>query len=149
MDAVSRSRSHSRASITRALFEAMHEYALIAAPVAFYVALEAVHKQDAIYFITSPEWAIATMFLVLQGGSLYRYHITASGRILNRSFRGLLSLAGLSVTGCAAVNAYADLEAAEFNSIVLRVFLFSLTSIAFLLMTTSAILAHNTRTAAQ
>lgn len=133
---------NSGAGVGRAIFEALYEYVLITLPVGIYIALEAAHEQDPHLLYTTPKWAIATIFLVFQGGALHRYHIAAAGRVFSRAVIGLFSLAGLVVIITAAVNAYSDLDGWTVLSVTVRLALLLITSLTFILIVAGATFIH-------
>jgi hypothetical protein len=126
----------------RCLQAALFEYLMIVVPVAMYVAMEAFHHQHWGLMLESPEWAIATIFLSFHGAVLYVEHLKKSGRELSETTLLLLSMAVVVVIAAAVVNAYDDLETVTRHSLLFRVVLFSLASIAFLLMVGGAKLVH-------
>lgn len=94
----------------KAILEALSEYLLITLPVAFYVVLEAIHKDFIWYCLLSPEWAIATVFLCFQGPYLYTKNIRKAGRKLADVAVRLAAMTTLAMVVIAAINAYASLD---------------------------------------
>lgn len=131
----------SRASWTptgqTALAEATYEYCLVTAPVAIYVTLEALHKHELSFLITSPEWAIATIFHVFQGMALYIQNLRRTGRKLSNVLY-LLGMGGLLVVIFAAINAFASLGHNTASATTLRLLLFGLSSISFFALVTGS-----------
>lgn len=108
-----------------------------------YVALEAFHKQDMFFFINSPEWAIATIFLSFQGVSLYRQGLKKLGSSLSDVSFEILTLFYVVITIVATVNAYKALSENTDLSVFVRLVLFFIASICFLLLVSSAKLAQS------
>lgn len=125
-----------------ALQAALFEYLMIVLPVGMYVGMEAYHHHHWMLMLESPEWAIATIFLSFHGAVLYVKHLKSSGRELSETTLLLIGLAVVVVIFAAVINAYADLEAVTRDSLRFRIGLFTLASLAFLLMVGGAKLVH-------
>lgn len=116
-----------------------YEYVLIVLPVALYILLASIgdvkppHSAD-----VSPEWNIATIFLVAQAQSLYRVHIEVSGRRISHPAIGLMTSAALIVVVCAATNIQIGLKQHTTRSTVAMWLLFVAASAAFLGFVTGA-----------
>lgn len=119
-------------SAREAFGEALLEYLVLVAPVAFYVALEAYHKQELHFFFNSPEWAIATIFLQFQGLYLYVTRSRKRGA-LSESRVGILVIVALSVVVASAMNALESMHEETDGKLRLRGILFGASSILFLL----------------
>jgi len=130
-----------------ALLSAAYEYCLVALPVASYVGLEAFARKEGLFFLKSPEWAIATIFLLFQGSSLYVRGLDRTGRGLWHLSLGLLAMVVLVLIAIAAINAFNSLEslhAARADSgvsMVVRFLLFALASALFFLLVAAGRLA--------
>jgi hypothetical protein len=132
--------------VRTALFTAAYEYLLVVLPVASYVGLESFARRDGSFFIVSPEWAIATIFLLFQGTALYVRGIDATGRGLWHLPLGMLAMVILVLIAVAAINAFYSLEghyvaasqhaapSVSLASVVVRSSLFGLASAVFLLL---------------
>jgi FlaA1/EpsC-like NDP-sugar epimerase len=81
---------------------------------------------------TSPEWNIATIFLVAQAQSLYRLHLESTGRRLSHPALGLITSASLIVVVFAATNIQFILHDHSERSVVAMWLLFSVATISFL-----------------
>jgi hypothetical protein len=128
----------------QAILTAFYEYLLITVPVGLYIGLEARHQQHWELMLHSPEWAVATVFLLFQGLSLYVRHLAGTGARVSPVSIGLLALMSLLITAFTLINAYTSLDAANNTqgSIVFRLGLFLLTSIGFMLMVAGAKVYH-------
>jgi hypothetical protein len=124
----------------QAVLSACYEYLLVTVPVGLYIALEAKHDREISLFVTSPEWAMATIFLLFQGISLYFRHLTNSGAKVSAINISLLSLISLVVMTVTVVNAYTSLAAFENTggSIGVRLLMFVAVSAAFLILVSGA-----------
>ena len=100
----------SRPELIDAVTGALYEFVLLTLPVALYVALESFVKEDWSYFISSPEWAIATIFLAVQAVTLYFKNLSRIGRTNGRAFGGLVLLTLLIVV-VSSINALESLRA--------------------------------------
>jgi hypothetical protein len=86
----------------------------------------------------SPEWDIATIFLVAQAQSLYRFHIEATGKRLSHPALGLITSASLIIIVFAATNIQMSLRGATTRSVVSMWVLFTVASASFLGFVTGA-----------
>jgi len=123
-----------------ALLSASYEYLLITVPVGLYVALDATRKNELEIFWESPEWAIATVFLLFQGLTLYMRHLGRTGARLSPTRIGLLGLIALIGTTVTLVNAYRSLDARENTmlAIFVRLAVFVVVSCAFFIFVSAA-----------
>jgi hypothetical protein len=128
----------------QAILTALYEYLLITIPVGLYIALEATHQHHWPLLIRSPEWSMATIFLLFQGLSLYVRHLTGTGAKVSGVSIGILALLSLLITAFTLVNAYTSLDPAHntMSAIVFRLGLFLITSVGFFLMVAGARLYH-------
>ena len=131
--------SRGRNVLGSAIVYAVYEYVLIVLPVALYVLLESLHSQTPQYTFTyTPEWNIATIFLVAQGQSLYRFETETLGQRSAKSTVGLLALAAIVVVVLAAANIQFSLAHKSQITAVAMWLLFALASATFLVMIASA-----------
>lgn len=130
-----------KSHLSTAFFSAFYEYLLVTFPVALYVLLEAVHKEKADFFLISPEWSIATIFLAFQGFSLYVQALRRIGRTFFEPLIGMLGLYMLATIVAASANAFHSLHSNTSPAIVFRLLLFVLTSLVFFLLVVGAKLA--------
>jgi hypothetical protein len=94
-----------RKLLVRALVYTTYEYFLIVLPVALYVFLASLAGGDEVHHVgTSPEWNIATIFLIAQAQSLYRLHIEAAQKRISHPTLGLIALFALLLIVFAATN---------------------------------------------
>jgi hypothetical protein len=119
-------------------WKSLYEYLLISLPVAIYVILEALHKNDIIVLFVSPEWAIVTIFLAFVSLSKYLSSIAKSGKSIFEPIIGIISLFILLIVIAAIVNAKISMDAESNGAICFRLFLFLLTSIFFFVFMTGA-----------
>jgi hypothetical protein len=120
----------------QAVLTACYEYLLVTVPVGLYVALEAKHAGNVSLFVTSPEWAVATIFLLFQGISLYFRHLNSTGARVSAINLSLLCLISLVIMTITVVNAYTSLDEPENTggAIGIRSLMFVSVSAAFLIM---------------
>jgi hypothetical protein len=128
----------------QALLTAFYEYLLITLPVGLFVTLDAYHTNEPDFLWHSPEWAIATIFLLFQGLSLYVRLLSNSGAKVSGTSVGLLALVSLLITALTLINAYRALgeNGNTSSSIAFRLTLFGLVSAAFLMLVAGAKLYH-------
>lgn len=122
----------------RSIAEAFLEYLITVLPVAFYVCLEAYHKQEARFICQSAEWAIATIFLMFQGAHLFIRHSISSERSVSITRATLLALLALTVVVVSAMNALDSMHNETDGKIAFRVILFAVTSFVFLILVSSS-----------
>lgn len=80
--------------LNNAILYAAYEYLMIVVPVGLYVILHGLHDtHPAAAVVSSPEWNIATIFLLMQGQFLYHVQLEGTGRRLSRNVMGLSSVA--------------------------------------------------------
>lgn len=130
-----------------AILTAFYEYLLITIPVGLYIGLEAIHEHHWILLVHSPEWAVATIFLLFQGVSLYIRHLSSAGARISPVSIGLLALISLTIIAFTVINAYTSLDPQQNTkpAIIFRLGLFVITSLGFLLMVAGAKLYHLTQ----
>ena len=130
-----------------AILTACYEYLLITIPVGLYIGLEAIHEHHWISLVQSPEWAVATIFLLFQGVSLYIRHLSSAGARISPVSIGLLALISLTIIAFTVINAYTSLDPQQNTkpAIIFRLGLFVITSLGFLLMVAGAKLYHLTQ----
>lgn len=130
-----------------AILTACYEYLLITIPVGLYIGLEAIHEHHWILLVHSPEWAVATIFLLFQGVSLYIRHLSSAGARISPVSIGLLALISLTIIAFTVINAYTSLDPQQNTkpAIIFRLGLFVITSLGFLLMVAGAKLYHLTQ----
>lgn len=129
----------------RASLEAIYEYLLVTMPVGLYVTLETVHRGHLAYFFFSPEWSIATIFLAFQALSLYIRGVKGMKARLSPASMGILALGAVLVIVFASINAYQSLAHETGMLIKLRLSLFLLMSLLFLLLVGGALFVAGQR----
>lgn len=130
----------SSAKVIDALSTALYEFILLTLPVALYVALEAYVKEDWSYFYSSPEWAIATIFLSVQAVFLYFKDLLRTGRRTNLRALGGLVFYTVIVVVVASINALESLRDHGVGSslaLSLRLSLFLISAIVFFMLVAS------------
>ncbi|HEY6807109.1 MAG TPA: hypothetical protein VI306_26260 [Pyrinomonadaceae bacterium] len=127
---------------SKALLTAFNEYFLITLPVGLYVALEATHHHRWELLVLSPEWSMATIFLLFQGLSLYTRHLNGAGAKVSAGAVSLMALTSLLIAALTLINAYSSLTAEENTkgAILFRLGLFGLTTVGFLVLVAGATL---------
>jgi hypothetical protein len=119
--------------VRRAFLVAIYEYCLVVFPVAIYSGLEAFHDTDT-YFVRTPEWAVATIFLLFQGLSLYGKFLRRTGRRVSENFFGLAAILSLVLVIIAVLNASESLGRKNDSEtlVVWRILLFAAASATFI-----------------
>jgi hypothetical protein len=126
-------------AVNSAVLFAAYEYALVVLPVALFVFLQSLEAKDPLHLFTyTPEWNIATIFLVVQGQSLYRFEAEEMGGRRSRPATGLLALAASVMIVLAASNILFAFRHETFLTAVCMWCLFLLSSLAFMAMVTGA-----------
>lgn len=128
------------ANTKSALATASLEYAFVVSPVAIYVGMEAAAHEDWHFFYKSPEWGIATMFLMFQALGIYlRKFLRVPGRFSLRAFSAY-SLLTLIIVIVAAISSYSSLlsEYPSNAQTALRLALLIVASSAFLILVGAA-----------
>ena len=121
-----------------AILKTLYEYALIVTPILIYVWIEATHKSY-IFLISSPEWAIATIFLNFQAISLYRSTMRAAGRRPTSGFLNGVNLLLIVIVIVASINAYNGIHyESKMSNILLRIVLLLVSSFNFFALVASA-----------
>lgn len=123
-----------------ALATAIVEYAFVVSPVAIYIGMEAAAHDSWRFLYQSPEWGIATMFLMFQALGFYlRKFLRSSGAFSLRAFSAY-SLLTLIIVVVAAISSYMSLIAGypSTGQVVLRLALLIVASIGFLILVGAA-----------
>ena len=126
----------------RGFWTALYEYILVTLPVAIYVMLEALHRKEWIVLLTTPEWSIATIFLSFISLNRYRSALEKSGRKIFEPIFGLISILTLILIVGATLNAYLSMEEESGGAIFLRITLFLIASLKFIILVTGSKLLH-------
>jgi hypothetical protein len=134
---------HSR-EFTVALLRATYECLLVILPVGFYVGLEAIHRHDRLFLLSSPEWSIATVFLSFQGVALYRSNLRRTGKPLQEDTFDFLQMLVLIITLSAAIVAYLSLEHGSGWLLFFQSTLLVMAGVGFLLLVGSSEYMHRT-----
>ena len=121
---------------------ACYEYLLIISPVGIYVFLESKHAHEYEILWSSPEWAVATIFLLFQAVALYRREMNKAGRRLSETVMGFFLLIAVLVTIVASINAFDSLTLNTPGAVALRIGLLVVTSVAFILLVSSSAFVH-------
>ncbi|MBN8865821.1 MAG: hypothetical protein J0H92_20780 [Sphingobacteriales bacterium] len=129
----------------KGFWTALYEYLIVTLPVAIYVMLEAIHKKSWIVFITTPEWSIATIFLAFISISRYRSSLEKSGGRIFEPIFGLISILSLILIVGSTINAYLSLEEETISAIVIRIVLFIVSSMKFLVLITGSKLLQQSK----
>ena len=123
----------------QAILTALYEYLLITIPVGLYIGLEAVHSDWKI-LVSSPEWSVATIFLLFQGLTLYVRHLGGTGARVSGVKIGVLALLSLVIAVFTVINIYKSLEEGHNTTaaVIFRLGLFLITSAGFMVMVSGA-----------
>ncbi len=129
-----------RLHLKRDLIPAIFEFLLIILPIFIYVTIEAMHKQNWWYLLTSPEWAIASIFLSFQAAAIFLKGQTNTGLRINGDFLGLLFLAVITISIMATLNAYSSLHNASENytGVIIRLAFLIVSVISFFIFVLSS-----------
>jgi hypothetical protein len=111
----------------------LYDYLLVIVPVGLYVALEALHKGEPEFFVTSPEWAIATIILVFQAMAGLFEDLARPERSLARGGARIEALVALVIIVAASVNAYMGMNGGGPLCLAVRLILFGIVSVGFFL----------------
>jgi hypothetical protein len=129
------------AFLRRAMLFSFYEYCLIVLPVALYVFLVAIAADKPFStFVHSPEWNIATVFLVAQGQSLYRLELDRLRRRTSSAALGLIALSAIVTVVLAASNIHFGLRSFSVSTMICMWLLFIAATAAFLSFVTGATL---------
>lgn len=129
------------ARMKRTLLRLAAEYIIITLPIAIYVTLEAISDQKAAFLYRSPEWSIATVFLIVQTIRMYLEEMHGS---VGRSFSYILMLILTVVTLAAGVNIYVslgDVQNQATATVAVKWVLFVIASLLFIYIAGAAIYA--------
>lgn len=117
------------------------EYFLLVLPILIYVSLEALHHNDGWYILKSPEWSVATIFIVIQ---TVRMHLESIGDSWNRSFTVLLIILLGIVAMTAGINIYValhDVANQSIGTMMTKWMLYFISSLFFVLVAGASIFA--------
>lgn len=129
----------SHSYLRRAVLFSFYEYCLIVLPVALYVFLVAIAADKPLNtFFHSPEWNIATVFLVAQGQSLYRLELDRLRRRTSSAALGLIALSAIVTVVLAASNIHFGLRSFSVATMICMWLLFLAATAAFLSFVTGA-----------
>lgn len=127
--------------LRRAVLFSVYEYCLIVLPVALYVFLHAIAADKPLStFFHSPEWNIATVFLVAQGQSLYRLKLDQLRRRTSPAALGMIALSAIVTVVLAASDIHFGLRSSSVTTMVCMWLLFVAATGAFLSFVTGATL---------
>lgn len=115
------------------------EYLLLTLPVLIYVAMEAVHHQTFWYLLVSPEWSIATIFILVQTYRLFIEEMSGSPK--GRRMGDFLMLTLVLFAIAASINAFMAIGHAEPSISVLTIkwLLFAVATLIFIYVAGAAI----------
>jgi hypothetical protein len=117
---------------------AFAEYLLLIVPVGTYVGLEAYHKHEIHYFLISPEWAIANIFLQFQAVFMFVMSRSFSSSKLSKPKITILCVIGLVGILFSAFNALDSMHENTEGLIIFRAWQFVIASLLFILLTASS-----------
>ena len=120
----------------KGFWTALYEYLIITMPVGIYVFLEAFHKNDWNYLYTTPEWAIATIFLSFISLSKYLASIGASGKAVFEPIVGIIGILILTIIIASTINANISIERESQGAVVCRVMLLLIATVIFFIFMT-------------
>ena len=117
--------------VRRTLLKLTIEYFLLVLPILIYVSLESLHHRDAWYLFRSPEWSIATIFIVIQ---TIRIHLESIGDNWNRSFTILMIILLGVIALAAGINIYiglGDVNTPSTGTMITKWVLYLISSLLF------------------
>ena len=123
----------------RTLLRLTAEYIIITLPIAIYVTLEAISDASGAFLYRSPEWSIATVFLIVQTIRMYLEEMHGS---VGRSFSYILMLLLTVITLAAGVNIYvslSDIQKQATATVAVKWGLFVIASLLFIYIAGAAI----------
>jgi len=136
--------SNSTINFKKVILPALYEYFLVVLPVFLYVFMEALHK--GMYFlVSSPEWAIASIFLCFQASSLYVKGLLHTGKKINGVFIGVLYLFVLVMIVSAILNANMamDENGNTLASIMVRLLIIMISTFTFFVLVCSSKISNS------
>ena len=120
-------------TLKSALLVALHEYSLIVIPVALYIVIHGRETSDPMCSILhSPEWNIATIFLVAQGQALYRAELDKISRRRSVPALGLIGMAAVVLLVLATSNIHWAFDEPTPSVRIITWLLFAISSFSFL-----------------
>lgn len=124
--------------VHRTVLKLTVEYLLLTLPILLYIGLESMRLAEPKHFLTSPEWSIATIFIVLQ---TYRIYSEEMQSTVGRAAGQCLVIACVLVTSVASVNIYlaADTQEASWQGVLVTWVLLCVSSLLFLYVAGAAI----------
>lgn len=128
----------------RAFNFALSEYLLIALPVFLFVSLEAAHHHRMSWLWMSPEWSIATIFIVFRQLFLHYLLLHRSGRALNEPVLVLYFLGALLAITGALFNTWYSLGTNGPWAVAIRLILLVASSMMFLIFVGGAYFHYST-----
>jgi hypothetical protein len=127
-----------RSRIGSAALYAVYEYLLVVVPVGLYVFVHGLHEKSlAIACANSPEWNIATVFLLMHGQFLYHVYLESTGRKLSRAAMGIIALLSILGVVLAASNIHLALQEPSRRIVICMWWLFAIASVVFVMLVVS------------
>jgi hypothetical protein len=117
----------------RIWLELINEYLLIIAPIAFYVMAEIAAHQPISYFLCSPEWAIATIFLFFQSARLYSLGLLVNGKNM-APFISICWLLAFVFSFLAALNVFMSVHENTMTLVTIRLALLIFATLIFVVI---------------
>lgn len=127
----------------KALLFAFFEYIIVLLPIAIYVYLESVHKQDPRFFFKSPEWAIGIIFLSFISVNKYVQTCYKNSQKALQESLNIYSLLNIIIIVFATLNTVWSIEGGTKTLLICRVFLFVFASLIFFVFMVNSKLIKN------
>lgn len=127
------------ARVRRTVLRLSVEYFVVTAPIVIYVGIEAFRDSAISFLVTSPEWAIATIFLTFQ---TVRMYLDEMHERSGRAFTYLLVLLLAAIALASGINIYValgDVHNQSMMTIATRWILFGVASVLFIYVAGAAI----------
>jgi hypothetical protein len=134
-----------RSRIGTASLYAAYEYLLVVVPVGLYVFVHGLHEKSlTVACANSPEWNIASIFLLMHGQFLYHVYLESTGRRIARAAMGIIALFSILGVVLAASNIQLALQEPSRRIALSMWLLFALSSLVFVALVVSGRLVAKT-----
>lgn len=115
----------------KALLFSFFEYFIILLPIAIYVFLEAIHKNNLAFFLQSAEWSIGIIFLSFISINKYIQSSYKNAKSAMNESMNIYSLINIIVIVLATLNAVWSIESDTITLQICRLILFLFASLIF------------------
>ena len=105
--------------VSRTLLRLTNEYLQLTCPILLYVSIEAIQHNDLSYLGTSPEWSIATIFILLQ---TYRIYSEEMKSVIGQLFGQTLVMILVICAVAASINIFVGISYAHSPTAAILIF---------------------------